>query len=98
LTPQLPQLVVVPRFVSHPLARLPSQLPLPLLQLMAQLPLTQAGVPSMLLHETLQPLQWLGSEAMSCSQPLDGSPSQSAHPGLHFKMPHLPLVQLGVAC
>jgi hypothetical protein len=81
--------------VSHPLARLLSQLPNPELQLMPQAPLLQVAVPFVALHTVVQLLQWLGSFLRFISQPSVRLLLQSENPGLHV-IPQVPAVQLGV--
>jgi hypothetical protein len=81
VTPQPPQLPLVLRLVSQPLAALPSQFPKPALhEAMAHEPLAQVAVALVREHATPQPPQF-ASELSAVSQPLAGIPSQSAKPG-----------------
>jgi hypothetical protein len=85
------------RLISQPLARLPSQLPKPLLHAMPQFPPLQVAVPLVPLQTVLQRPQWVGSPFVLISQPFAGLPSQSAKPGLQFWIAQTPLLQVAVA-
>lgn len=77
--PQAPQFATfVLRFVSQPFARLPSQLAQGAVHRITQPPFTQPGVPLMEPQVVPQPPQLAGSVAVLTSQPVAGSPSQSA--------------------
>lgn len=94
--PQLPALVV--RFTSQPSDATVLQSPNPLLQLaMAQAPATQAAVALGRLQAREQPPQLETSVRVLTSQPLDASPSQSAHPVEQAATAHCPEVQVEVA-
>jgi hypothetical protein len=89
-----PQWVVdVLRSVSQPLVVLPSQLPQPDLQVIAQTPPLQLGVPFVELQTLPQPPQLLTFELMSSSQPLPATPSQSPQPALHPVIVQTPVEQ-----
>lgn len=91
--PQEPQFrVSFVTLTSHPFdRRLPSQSANPVSQLPMQTPPPQAGVGTWVLgHEPPQVPQCLGSVAVFTSQPLVGSPSQSAYGALQEVMVHWP--------
>ena len=65
------------RFVSHPLAAMPSQLPRPIAQLdTPHTPATQFGVPPIVEQTVPHMLQLLTSDAVLISQPFVSRPSQ----------------------
>jgi hypothetical protein len=76
--PQPPQLVTVSSAVSQPLRGSLSQLPQPLLQVGAQVPLAQLVEPWALLHAMPQLPQFAVLDASVISQPLAAFASQSA--------------------
>jgi hypothetical protein len=93
---QLPQRAgLVFRFVSQPFAALPSQLPKPVLQVMAQTPVLQEAVPFVELHALLQLPQRATSVFKLVSQPLAVLLSQFANPELQV-MAHVPVLQVAV--
>jgi hypothetical protein len=68
--PQPPQwLALVVVGVSQPLARLPSQLPKPVLHTMPHVLRAQNGVPLVPLHTVPQAPQWLGSKVTLVHEP-----------------------------
>ncbi len=80
VTPHPPQLPLLLRLVSQPLAAFPSQFPKPALhEAIAHEPLAQVAVALVREHATPQPPQ-LPSELSAVSQPFAGIPSQSAKP------------------
>jgi hypothetical protein len=81
------------RSVSHPLLRLLSQLPHPVLQEMEQLPLVQEAAPLVLLQAAPQAPQWLTLEAVFVSQPFAVLPSQLPQPLLHAPGVQMPVAQ-----
>ena len=97
VTPQTPQLKLVVSGVSHPLARLPSQLDQPALQLSSwQLPVEQLAAP--LAKEQVVPqVPQLVRVVVGVSQPLPESASQLAKPVLQLVIWHEPVWQLSLA-
>jgi hypothetical protein len=89
--PHAPQCRVLTRVsTSQPLAALPSQSPKPAAQVMAQAPALHDAAPFVDGHALPQRPQCAGALRVSTSQPLAGSPSQSAKPGLHEATPQRP--------
>jgi len=79
--PQPPQLFVeVDVLVSQPFVISPSQLPKPELQVIAQLPPLQLGVPLLFEHALEQVPQCRASFPKLTSHPVEAAPSQSAKP------------------
>jgi hypothetical protein len=76
--PQVPQSLVVVSAVSQPSDTSASQLPQPLLHATWQAPLTQLGVPWLLLQTVVHELQCRGSLVMLISHPFGLRPSQLA--------------------
>ncbi len=97
--PQAPQWVaLVPRLVSQPLLGSPSQSPKPSLQrARVHAPAAQPATPLATTHALPQAPQWAGAVASSTSQPLAGSPSQSAKPASQVA-PQRESSQVAVAC
>lgn len=93
--PQVPQFVVVVRFVSQPFATLPSQLPQPALHVMVHDPALQAGVPLFELH-TLPQAPQFDVVVRLVSQPFATLPSQFPSPGLQLMPLHTPAAHVGV--
>jgi hypothetical protein len=82
--PHVPQWpVVVFKFVSHPFALFPSQLPQPAEHTGAHAPATQLVLPCAFVHALPQVPQWLVVFVTLVSQPLLALPSQLPNPGLH---------------
>lgn len=92
--PQMPQLEVVPRFVSQPSARFPLQLPHPGLHAIVQAVPSHPGMPFTVLQTVPQTPQLVTLERF-VSQPLTALPSQFANPGVQV-MAHEPEAQDGV--
>ncbi len=89
--PHAPQCKVFTRVsTSQPLAGLPSQSPKPAAQVMAQTPALHEALPFVDGQALPQRPQCAGALRVSTSQPLAGSPSQSAKPGLQAPTPQRP--------
>jgi hypothetical protein len=96
--PQAPQLLVlVWMLVSQPLARFPSQLPHPELQLMPHAPLVQDGVPLVELQTLPHAPQLAMLLVVLLSQPLARFPSQLPQPAKHEDMTQTLFWHAGVA-
>jgi hypothetical protein len=94
--PQVPQLEVVFRLVSHPLFGLLSQLAKPALQTGWQTPLAQLVVPCALVQVLPHVPQLLMLLVMFVSQPVEYCPSQLANPALQVATWQVPLTQVAV--
>jgi len=92
--PHAPQLTVVSRVTSQPLAALPSQFPRPAAQAMPHAPAAQAADPPAGAGQALrQAPQWDVEVRVSVSQPLAALPSQSPRPVMHMP-PQRPAAQV----
>ncbi len=97
--PHAPQLPVVRRSTSQPLAAERSQSPYPGSHTAPQTPPEQVTpvAPPPTEHDVAHAPQWFASVARSTSQPLVGSLSQSVQPVSQAR-PHTPAEHVGAAC
>ncbi len=97
--PQVPQCVGSEvRSASHPSDAIPLQSPAPALHAKPHTPAAHVDVArGGVLHVVPQAPQWMGEDVRSVSQPLETMRSQSARPGAHAAILHVPEVHAGVA-
>jgi hypothetical protein len=97
--PHVPQLLTSALvFFSQPLTVLASQSEKPAVQVIWQAEATHEGVPLVLGQTLPHVVQLLASMLVLTSQPLVGSPSQSAKGGVHVPTMQAPPLQVEVAC
>jgi hypothetical protein len=94
--PQYPQLAVLFRLISQPLARVPSQFAHPVLHAILHMPPVQNGVPFVLLHTVLQEPQLVTLVEVLVSQPLMLLPSQLPQPAVQEDMTQLLFWHAGI--